>query len=133
VPLRLGGDWPSYRFSDFYESAFRKELIPTLLITVIIESAVVVGFSLWRKKPVQPILYTSLCINIITQSLLWIVLNLFVRGYLIALLVGEVLIWVIESLLLLVVPANRLRFMEAVSLSLSMNLMSFAIGWYLPI
>jgi hypothetical protein len=85
-------------------------LIPTLLITIIIESAVVVGYSLWRKKPVRPILYTSLCINIITQSLLWIFLNLFFRRYLIALLVGEALIWAIESFLLFIVPANRLLF-----------------------
>jgi hypothetical protein len=108
-------------------------LIPTLLITIIIESAVVVGYSLWRKKPVRPILSTSLCINIITQSLLWIFLNLFFRRYLVALLVGEALIWAIESLLLFVVRANRLRFMEAIFLSLSMNLLSFALGWFLPI
>jgi hypothetical protein len=97
-----------------------------------IESAVVVGYSLWRKKPVQPILYTSLCINFITQSLLWIVLYLFFRRYLIALLVGEILIWAIESLLLYIVPANQLRFTQAVFLSLSMNLASFMLGWFLP-
>jgi hypothetical protein len=107
-------------------------LISTLIITVIIESAVAVGYSLWRKKPIQPILYTSLCINLITQSLLWIVLNLFFQHYLIALLVGEFLIWVFESLVLYVVPANQLRFIEAVILCLNMNLVSFALGWFLP-
>jgi hypothetical protein len=108
-------------------------LILTLLITVIIEGAVVVGYSLWRRKPIQPILYTSLCINLITQSLLWIALNLFFRRYLIALFVGEILIWAIESLLLSVVPANRLRLTEAVFLSLGMNFVSFVPGWFLPI
>jgi hypothetical protein len=108
-------------------------LIPILLITLTIESAVVLGYLHWRKKPLQPLLYTSLCINLITQSLLWIGLNLFFRRYLVALLVGEILIWVIESLLLFVMPANRLRFMEAVFLSLSMNLASFGLGWFLPI
>jgi hypothetical protein len=132
VPLWLDGDWPSCRFIHFYEAAYRKDLIPTLLITIIIESAVVVGYSLWRKKPVRPILYTSLCINIITQSLLWIFLNLFFRRYLIALLVSEALIWAIESFVLYVMPANRLRFMEAIFLSLGMNLLSFALGWFLP-
>jgi hypothetical protein len=59
-------------------------------------------------------------------------LNLFFQRYLIALLVSEMLIWVIEGLLLSIVPANRLRFMEAVFLSLSMNLASFALGWIMP-
>ena len=107
-------------------------MIPTLLVTVLVESAVVIGYSLWRKKPIQPILYTGLCINLITQSLLWIVLNLFFQNYLIVLLVGEILIWIIESILLFLVPANRLQFMEAVFLSLSMNLASFMLGWFLP-
>jgi hypothetical protein len=60
------------------------------------------------------------------------VLNLFFQNYLVALLVGECLIWVFESLVLYVVPANQLRFIEAISLSLSMNLVSFALGWFLP-
>jgi hypothetical protein len=107
-------------------------LIPTLIITVIIETAVAVGYSLWREKPIQSILYTSLCINLITQSLLWIVVNYFFQHYLIALLVSEFLIWVFESLALYVVPANQLRFIEAIILSLSMNLASFALGWFLP-
>jgi hypothetical protein len=91
------------------------------------------GYSLRRRKPIQPILYTSLCINLITQSLLWVALNLFFQHYLIALLTGEIMIWVAESLLLYAVPANRLHFMEAVLLSFSMNVASFAPGWFLPI
>jgi hypothetical protein len=71
--------------------------------------------------------------NLITQSLLWIALNLFFSHYLIALLVSEILIWLIESILLYSFPANQLGFMEALFLSLSMNLTSFALGWFLPI
>ena len=96
------------------------------------EGAVVIGYSRWRKRPIQSILYTSVCGNLITQSFLWIALNLFFQHYLIALLIGETLIWVMESLLLYAVSSNRLRFVEAVFLSLSMNLMSFALGWFLP-
>jgi hypothetical protein len=59
-------------------------------------------------------------------------LNLFFQHYLIVLLVSEFLIWVFESLALYVVPANQLRFREAIILSLSMNLASFALGWFLP-
>jgi Na+/melibiose symporter-like transporter len=125
-------DWASCRISHFYEPALRKELISTLLITLIIESAVVIGYSLLRKRPIQPILSTSLCVNLITQSLLWIALNVFFRHYLIALLMSEIAIWVIESFLLYFVPGNQLGFIEATLLSLSMNLASFALGWYMP-
>ena len=48
-------------------------------------------------------------------------------------MVSEVLIWGIESILLYSVPANQLPFKDAVLLSLSMNLTSFAIGWFLPV
>jgi len=108
-------------------------LIITLLITIIAESAVVLVYSIWRKKPVRPILFTSIWVNIITQSLLWVVLNLSFQHYLITLLIAEILIWMIESVLLWFLPANRLRFADAVFLSLSMNLSSFALGWFLPI
>lgn len=91
------------------------------------------GYSLWRKKRIRPILYTSLSINLVTQALLWMALTLFFRHYLIVLLTGEILVWLIEGLLLYAVPANQLRFMEAVFLSLSMNVASFVLGWFLPV
>jgi hypothetical protein len=105
----------------------------TLLITLLVEGAIVSGYSIWRKKPVRSILFTSVVANLITQSLLWIVLNLFFRHYLIALAIAEILIWGIESILLYSIPANHLRFKEAILLSLAMNVSSFALGWFLPI
>jgi hypothetical protein len=108
-------------------------LIDTLFITVIIESLIVLGYSLWHRKPALPVLFTSICINLLTQSLLWIGLNLFFRYYLVALSIAEVLIWGLESVLLYVVPANELRWKDAILLSLSMNLASFALGWFLPV
>ena len=108
-------------------------MIATLLVTIIVEGVVVVGYSIWRRKPVCPILFTSVWVNLLTQSLLWLVLNLFFQHYLIALFVAEILIWMIESVLLYSLPANQLRFADAALLSLSMNLVSFAFGWFLPI
>jgi hypothetical protein len=105
----------------------------SLVITIIAEGAVVIGYSIWHRKPLRPILITSVCINLITQSVLWVVLHLFFRHYLIALLVDEVLIWMIESVLLYSIPTNQLRFTDAIVLSLIMNLASFALGWFLPI
>lgn len=108
-------------------------MINTLLVTILVEGAVGLAYALWRKKPVAAILITSIFANLITQSLLWIGLNLFFPHYLITLLVAELLIWMIESLLLYFVPANQLRFSDALLLSLGMNLASFALGWFLPI
>lgn len=94
---------------------------------------IVIGYCIWRKKPIEPIIFTSTVANLITQSLLWIALILFFQHYLATLLITEVLIWLIESLLLYSIPANRLRFTDALLLSLAMNLMSLAFGWFLPI
>ncbi len=76
---------------------------------------------------------SSLLANVLTQTLLWIILNTFYRHYLIALFTAEVLIWFLESLLLWSIKANRLSFREAMTLSLAMNLTSFAVGWFLPV
>ena len=108
-------------------------MIVTLFITILVEGAIVIGYSIWLKKTLGPILFTSILANLITQSLLWVVLNQFYQHYLITLLIAEILIWMIESVLLYYVPANWLRFTDAILLSLSMNLTSFALGWFLPI
>ena len=108
-------------------------MIYTLLFTIVVECAVVVGYSTWRAKPTAPILLTSIFANLITQSLLWIGLNLFFDHYLITLFIAEILIWIIESVLLHLYSANRLDLKESTLLSLMMNLISFGIGWFLPI
>lgn len=97
------------------------------------EGLVVYGYSIWQKKPARPILYTSLIANLITQSFLWMVLSLFFQDYLIALVIAEILIWIIESAMLYNIPANPLRLEEAIRLSLLMNLTSFVVGWFLPV
>ena len=108
-------------------------MIGTLFITIIIEGGVVVGYSRWKKKPVRPILFTSICGNLVTQSLLWIGLNLFFRNYLAILLIAEILICAIEGLMLYSIRPNRLNPKEAVFLSLGMNAASFMLGWFLPV
>ncbi|HET9905727.1 MAG TPA: hypothetical protein VFQ23_03780 [Anaerolineales bacterium] len=108
-------------------------MIGTLLITIIIEGAVVIGYSLWKTKPVRPILFTSICGNLLTQSLLWIGLNLFFRNYLVTLLMAEILIWILESIFLYFIRPNHLKLTEATLLSLVMNGFSFGLGWFLPV
>jgi hypothetical protein len=108
-------------------------LIVTFFVTIIIEGIVVIAYSIWRRKPIIPILFTSVIANLITQSLLWMALNVFFQSYLIVLFVAEILIWLLESLLLSYLPANKLRFADAILLALLMNLASFALGWFMPV
>jgi hypothetical protein len=108
-------------------------LIATLVITIFVEGLIVSGYALWRRKPLGPILFTSVVANLITQSLLWVTLNLFFQHYLIVLLSAEVLIWIIESILLVRFAPNQLGMCEATFLSLFMNAASLAVGWFLPV
>lgn len=108
-------------------------MILTLLITLIAESPIVAGYALWRGKPLLPILFTSICGNLITQSLLWLIVNIFFSQYLAALVVAEILIWVLEGFLLHFVRLNQLHMTEAMLLSLFMNMTSLCLGWFLPV
>jgi hypothetical protein len=108
-------------------------VIVTLFITIFVEGLLVLLFCLGRGKPAGPILLTSILANLITQSLLWLGLTLFFRHYLAALGVAEILIWLLESVILSLIPANRLRLTEALFLSLMMNVTSFGLGWFLPV
>jgi len=107
-------------------------LIVTFFVTIIIEGIVVIVYSIWRKKPLGPILFTSIIANLITQSFLWVVLSLFFQHYIITLFITEIFIWMIESFLLYRFSANQLRIQEATLVSLLMNLASFGLGWFLP-
>lgn len=108
-------------------------MIGSLLVTIFIEGVIVLAYALWREKPVGRLLLTSLLANILTQSMLWVVLNLFFAHYLSALIISEIFIWLIEGLILRLFPGNRLRWREAILLSLAMNLTSFGLGWFLPV
>lgn len=79
------------------------------------------------------ILLASTIANVVTQSMLWAVLNLFFAHYLTVLFFSEIFIWLIESLFLWLFPGNQLAWKEAILLSLAMNLSSFSLGWFLSV
>ena len=108
-------------------------MIAALAITILVESAVVIAYAIWQRKPLIHLLLSSLCANFLTQACLWAVINIFPHHYLETLLLAEVCIWAIEALLLFFYRCNRLKLLEAILLSLIMNLTSFGIGWLLPI
>lgn len=103
----------------------------TLLITVLLEGCVVLVYSRWRGKPFAPLLLTSLSVNLITQSLLWVGLILFFYPYWLVLTALEICIWLIESLAFFRVRANWLSLKEALYLGLVVNLSSFSAGLFL--
>jgi hypothetical protein len=107
-------------------------LIVTLIITILIEGAIVAGYCIWRGKLLAPILFTSIWANLITQAFLWAVLSLFFQHYIVTLLIAEIFIWMIESFLLYRFSASQFRLPEAMFVSLIMNLASLAFGWFLP-
>jgi hypothetical protein len=96
------------------------------------EGIVGLGYSIWRNKPVGSILITSILVNLITQSLLWVVLSIFFHNYLVTLFIAEIIIWLVEALLFYRIHSNKLSFGESLMLSLIMNLSSFVLGWFLP-
>jgi hypothetical protein len=108
-------------------------MIATLLITIVIESLVCSGYAIHYKKPLGSLLVTCLLANLFTQPLLWIVLEIFFKHYLTALIAAELVIVGIEATILYIIPNNRLRWREAWLLSLAMNLASFFAGWFLPV
>lgn len=108
-------------------------MIPTLLITIVIEGLVCSLYALRNKKPLAPLLLSCLAVNLLTQPFLWFVLNAFFQHYLVALFTAEVAIVGVEALFLHLIPYNQLRWREALVLSLFMNLSSFLVGWFLPV
>jgi hypothetical protein len=108
-------------------------LIATLLITILVEGIVVLAYSAIQKKPAGNLLVVSVIINVLTQALLWVALQIFFNYYLIALFVMEMLIWLIESLLLFRLSKGQLNLKSAMILSLLMNAASFGVGWLLPV
>ncbi len=108
-------------------------MIGSLLITIVIEGLIVVAYALWKQKPTWRILIASVLANVLTQSMLWVVLNLFFAYYLTVLLISEILIWLIESVFLRFFPGTRLGWKESILLSLAMNLSSFGLGWFFSV
>lgn len=108
-------------------------MIQTLTVTIVIEGVICLLYAVRRRKPLWPILLTSLLGNIVTQSLLWVTLTLLFQHYLATLLIAEILIWLMEALFFHGVKWNHLSTGEAVFLSFISNLSSFGLGWFLPI
>jgi len=105
---------------------------PTLLPTLFIEGTVVYIYSRVKKKTTSLLLGSSILINLLTQSVLWLGLGIFYKLYLPFLLLSEVIIWLVEGIWMQRSVKGELNYREAFTLSLLMNAASFGIGWFLP-
>jgi hypothetical protein len=108
-------------------------VITTLLITILVEGAIVFVYATWQGKPVRSLLFTSVAGNLLTQFMLWMILTIFYRHYLASFIIAEILVWAIESLLFYAIPSNQLKLVEAILLSLGINLTSLGLGLFLPV
>ncbi len=108
-------------------------MIRTLLITLVVEGAVVLAYSTLRKRPAGDLLEVSFIINVFTQAILWMALRLFFRYYLVALFTAELLIWSVEGVLIHYLSKEKMKLSRALLLSLCMNAASFGVGWFLPV
>jgi len=108
-------------------------VIDTLLLSILIEGAILVGYGRWRKRPAGRLALALIAANVLTQMLLWTALGLNPGHYLPTLFSAEVVIWLIEGVILYVFPGAQLGPTEALLLSLVMNIVSFGIGWFLPV
>jgi hypothetical protein len=105
----------------------------TLFITILIEGIIVIVYARWRAKPVVRLILASVLANLLTQSLLLMALYLFPTHYMVTIFTAEGLIWLMESAIFYYFPGTRIVLIEALLLSLVINLSSFGIGLFLPV
>ena len=103
-------------------------------ITLLVELALALAYALWRKRSRTKLLTVVLMMNLVTQPLLWFaVQNYGNDAYALWLGVGEVIVWLVEAGILAVAMRKQAKFLEALALSLVLNLASFGVGLLLPI
>lgn len=104
-----------------------------LVITLVVEIILALAYALWRKRPRIKLLTVVLMMNLITQpALWWIVSKLIANSTFWPLAIGEVIVWLVEAGILALSLRKQASFLEALALSLALNLASFGIGLLLP-
>lgn len=100
----------------------------TVALTVIIEGFLISLYALVTGRSWPSLLVTSIAMNLLTQTFLLVVLNVFYWLYLPVLAIAELLIWIIEAAILLRVASNGINLIQALGLSFALNFSSFLIG-----
>ncbi|MHB1355688.1 MAG: hypothetical protein ACYCZF_06895 [Anaerolineae bacterium] len=106
-------------------------MLAALLISLVLELALVVGYVLWQRRRWQPYLLAGLIGNIISLPLVWLLAGIaYLLGGsatgLVAMAIGEVLAVFFEALLYCLICKER--YGRMLLLSLAANVLSFAVG-----
>ncbi|HWB23933.1 MAG TPA: hypothetical protein VG738_00570 [Chitinophagaceae bacterium] len=99
-----------------------------LLITIVLESLVVLVFLLVRKMPLKNLKYVTY-VNLVTHPILWLV-SARLTGFALGDLIGEPLVLLIEAVILYRCFRPFIYYRTAFWLSFLMNLTSFFIGGF---
>lgn len=107
----------------------------TFLATLLVETAVSLLYSIFRKLPKVRLFTIILLANLITQPLLWLVLAS-TEGMGITfrvMVILEIVIWLVEALILFFTMRDQFRLIEALGLSFLLNGASILVGVFLAI
>ena len=104
-----------------------------LLVTLVVELLLALVYALWRKRPRTKLLTVVLLMNLLTQPVLWMVVsNISDGAVFLPLAIGEAIVWLVEAGILALALRKQAKFLEALALSLVLNLASFGIGLLFP-
>jgi len=104
-----------------------------LLVTLVVELLLALVYALWRKRPRTKLLTVVLLMNLLTQPVLWVVVsNISDGSVFLPLAIGEIIVWLVEAGILALALRKQAKFLEALGLSLVLNLASFGIGLLFP-
>lgn len=106
-------------------------MLVALLVSLVLEVALVVGYVLWRRRRWQPFVLAAVIGNIISLPIVWLLAGIayLVGGPgvgLVLLALGEILAVFLEALLYLLICKER--FGWVLLLSLAANILSFTVG-----
>ncbi len=105
-----------------------------LIITLVVELLLGVGYALWRKRPVDVILTVILLLNLITQPVLWITISgLSGLSPFFLIFFAEIVVCLVEAGGLFLSQRKSMRFQEALWVSFALNAASFIVGSLLPL
>jgi hypothetical protein len=105
-----------------------------LIITLVVELLLGIGYVLWKKRSASIILTVILLLNLITQPVLWITISGFsAMNPIFLTLFAEMVIWLVEAGGLYLSQRTSMRFREALWVSFALNTASFVVGSLLPL
>lgn len=108
------------------------KFIFSLLITVIIETiTLILIYQLFKNEykvniRISKLVFTGFFLSFATLPYLWFILPIFIKDYLLFVLLGEILVTLIESIMIMFITEIKYRF--ALIVSIICNLSSFLFG-----